>query len=296
MPVLTTMAGPDGVATLLPPYSLADGVYAVAARQVVAGVQGPLSTPVVFSMPNPAKSAVQSAIGRMSVAPPAGRAEAMYECISSVMAAGAWARLDVLAVIAAHHEQPSRLNWRMPAYDLQYYNAPAFVADRGWKGDGSSAWMAASGYDPSAGGTQLSLNNASLGAWVLTPATVAGVDVFGGTSRLGRRDTTSDDYHYRINDGTSYYGPGATIPSFHAVDRPDANTKRRFRDGVFRGSGAVAATSNTGFLRLFSTGNSSWSDAELAVVFAGGSLTDAQHAALYSALRTYLLALGAITA
>ena len=294
MPVLTAIAGATGIATVLPPYSLADGTYTVSARQVVSGVQGPLSAPVVFSMPNPAKSAVQTAIGRMSVAPPAGRAEAMYECISSLMAVGVWARLDVLGVLAAHHEQAGRLNWIGPAFDLSAYNSPIFAAGRGFKGDGSAAWMAATGYDPSVGGVKFILDNACVGAWILTPSTVAGLDVSMGNSRLSRRDTTSDDYHFRINDGTSYYGTGGSSPGLFVADRAAVLEKRKFVNGVRTGTGATASTGISGSLRLFSTGSGSWSNAEMAVVFAGGSLTEAQHGALYAALRSYLVNLGAV--
>lgn len=242
-----------------------------------------------------AASATQAIVDRMSSPPSASRVDAIFALVLALMDAGVWSRLDLLHVLAAHHEQAARLNLIAPAFDLAAYNSPIFTANRGFKGDGSAAWMAASGYDPGAGGTQYTLNNASMGAWVLTPATNAGLDIFNGSGRLGRRDTTGDDYHYRLNDGTSYYGPGGSIASFHVVDRPDNATKRRFRDGVFRGSGAVAATTIGGSLRLFSTGNGSWSNAELAVTFAGASMTEAQHAAFYAALRAYLLSVGAIT-
>lgn len=234
-------------------------------------------------------------IARMSVAPSAARAVDIDKLVRALVDAGVWGKLDLLHVLAAHHEQAARLNWVAPVYDLAAYNSPLFAANRGFKGDGSAAWMASDGYNPGAGGVKFTLNDASLGTWVLTPSNTAGLDVFTGSGRLSRRDTTGDDYHYRINDGTSYYGPGATVASFHVVDRPDNATKRRFRDGVFRGSGAVAATAIAGYLRLFSTGTGSWSNAELSVAFAGASLTDVQHAALYAALRTYLLTVGAIT-
>lgn len=297
MPVLTATADATGVATVLPPYSLADGTYAVSARQVVGGVQGPLSAPVVFSMPNAAKSATLALIARMSAAPPAGRAEAIYAAVSGIMAAGVWPKMDVLSLQAAHHEQAGRLNWIGPAYDLAGYNSPIFAADRGFKGDGASAYLEASGYNPSAGGTRYALNDACAGLWVLTPNTLSGgIDLYMGNTRLDRRTTLNDHYHVRINDGTTAYGSGGDVGGFFGADRPNSATKLLFRNGTLNASLATASTANAPYLRVLGTGTGIYSNVEVAAAFAGASLTDAQHAALYAALRTYLLAVGALSA
>lgn len=238
--------------------------------------------------------ATTALVARMMAAPPAGRVTAMDGLIRALAAAGVWSRLDLLHVMAAHDTQAARLNWIGPAFDLAAYNSPLFAAGRGFKGDGSAAWMAATGYDPSVGGVKFILDNACVGAWVLTPSTVGGLDVSMGNSRLSRRDTASDDYHFRINDGTSYYGTGGSAPGLFVADRAAALEKRKFVNGVRTGTGATASTGISGSLRLFSTGSGSWSNAEMAVVFAGGSLTEAQHGVLYAALRAYLVNLGAV--
>lgn len=240
--------------------------------------------------------ATTALVARMTAAPPAGRVAAIDGLVRALVAAGVWSRLDLLHVLAAHDTQAARLNWISPAYDLAAYNSPLFTAGRGFKGDGAAAWLAATGYDPSAGGAKFTLDNACLGAWVLTPSTVAGLDVSTGSGRLSRRDTTSDDYHFRINDGTSYYGSGGSLPGLFVADRSGVLEKRRFVNGVLRGTGATASTVNAGYVRLFSTGSGSWSNAELAIVFAGGSLTEAQHGVLYATVRAYLVNLGAVAA
>jgi hypothetical protein len=234
-------------------------------------------------------------IARMTVAPSAARVGAIDKLVRALVDAGVWARLDLLHMLAAHDSQAARINWVAPSYDLAAYNSPLFAANRGFKGDGTSAWMEVAGYNPSAGGAKFALNDASMGAWVLTPASVEGVDVFTGSGRLGRRYATSDHYHQRINDTPSGYGPGGSVGGWFAADRPDAATRRRFLNGALVNAEAIAASTNASYLRLFSTGSGSWSNAELSSVFAGASLTDAQHAALYAAIRTYLLAVGAIT-
>ena len=295
MVTLTGTLDANGLATLLPPYAVLDGARQVTATQTLGGVVSPPSAPAVLSMPNAAKSQVLSIIGRMSMAPPAGRAEAMYALISALMAAGVWPMLDVLAVLAAHHEQASRLNWIGPTFDLQHYNLPTFNSDRGWTG-GGTAYLDAAGYNPSGGGTRYGLNDASFGLWVLTPNSVSGgIDIFMAAGRMDRRPTMTGDYHVRINDGTTAYGPGGDVGGFFVADRPNSATKRQFRNGTLNGSFAIASTMNVSYLRLLSTGSGSYSNAEVAAIVAGASLTNAQHAALYAALRTYLVTVGAIS-
>lgn len=295
MATYTISSDASGNGLWVPPYTLSDGTYSVKARSVVDGIPGPYGAAVSLTMPNAAKTAALALIARMSVAPTSGRAAEVYALISALMTAGVWARLDLLCVLAAHDSQAACLNWVGPSYNLSAYNSPTFTTDRGFTGDGVAAYLEAAGYNPGAGGVNHALNNAAMGVWVRTPSSVGGIDVFTGNGRLSRRDTAGDDYHYRINDGTSTYGPGGSSAGLFAVDRPDAATKRRFLGGVATGDFAVASVANAAYLRLFSTGTGSFSNAEVAAVFAGASLTTVHHAALYAAVHAYLVTLGAAT-
>lgn len=240
--------------------------------------------------------ATTALVARMAAAPPAGRVAAIDGLIRALVAAGIWSRLDQLHVLAAHDPQAARLNWIGPAYELAAYNSPIFATDRGFKGDGAAAYLDAAGYNPSGGGTRYGLNDASFGLWVLTPNSVSGgIDMFMGAGRMDRRPTMTGDYHVRINDGTTAYGAGGDVGGFFVADRPNSATKRQFRNGTLNASFSVAPTANASYLRVLSTGSGSYSNVEVAAAFAGASLTDAQHAALYAALRTYLVTVGAIT-
>lgn len=291
MPVLTATADATGVATVLPPYSLADGTYAVSARQVVGGVQGPLSAPVALSMPNPAKTATLALLARMSVAPPAGTAEAIYATISGMMAVGVWTRLDVLALLAAHAQQAALLNWINPAYDLLAANSPTWTGT-GFKGVGTGL-LFPPGYNPAATAANMQLNNAIAGVWVRAPSTVGGLDLFTEAGRLGRRNNTNGDYTYRLNDGSTAYSTGGDSPGLFVVSRGDAASKTLYRNGSPLKTDLAPSTTLSNKLYVLGGTSGLYSDAEISAVVAGGHLTDSQQAAMYAALRTYLIALGA---
>lgn len=288
------MSDTTGAWAVLPPYGLADGPYVVQAQRRKAGVWGPLGSGVSLTMPNAPKSATLGIIGRMSAAPPAGRAEAMYALIASLMAVGIWSKLDILYLMAAHHEQAARLNWISASYNLAAYNSPIFTANRGFKGDGSTAWLDVVGYNPSSTAGRFALNDASAGLWVLTPSAGTGIDL-SGIVWMSRRNTGAD-WHYRVNDGTSSFGQPGDTPGFYAGDRPSSSTKRLFKNGAQIATHNVASSVLSNRLNILGQSGGNNSSAELAVVFAGASLTETQHAALYAALSTYLTTVGAISA
>lgn len=233
-------------------------------------------------------------IARMSVAPSAARAGAIDKLVRALVDAGVWSRLDLLHMLAAHDSQAARINWVAPVYDLAAYNSPLFTANRGFKGDGAAAYMDATGYNPNATASRLSLNDASLGLWVLTPSAGTGIDLYAGSGWMARRNT-GVDWHYRVCDGTSSFGQPGDTPGFYVGSRSDAAAKRLFKNGVQIVAHSIASTIPPTRFNLLGSGGGNYSSAELAVVLAGAALTEAQHAALYAALRTYLLTVGAIT-
>lgn len=291
MATYTISSDSSGNGLWVPPYTLADGTYSVKARSVVDGIPGPYGSAVSLTMPNAAKTATTSLIARMSVAPASGRAADMYALVSALMKAGVWAKMDVLYLLAAHDAQAARLNWISALYDLQPYNGPTFTTDQGYAGDGTFAWLDAVGYNPSSTPGMYALNDASIGLWVRTPSAGSGIDA-AGIVWMSRRNT-GNEWHYRVNDSTSSFGVPGDTAGFYAGDRPSSATKRLLRNGTQIATASVASTSLGARLTLLGTPSSNYSTVQLSAVFAGASLSDAQHAAAYSAIRTYLIALGA---
>lgn len=287
----TLTADASGAGLWVPPYTLADGTYSVTGRSEL-GVNGPYGSPVSLTMPNAAKTATLALIARMSVAPTSGRAADMYALISALMTAGVWAKLDVLYLLAAHDAQAARLNWIGSSYDLNAYSSPIYTTDREVKGDGVMAWLDATGYNPSSTVGKLLLNDASLGIWVRTPSTGSGTEMYAGTGWMARRNTGSD-WHYRVNDVTSSFGSPGDTAGFYVGCRADSSNKRLYKNGAQIATAAVASTALVSRINILGQSGGNYSTVGASAAFAGGNLNDAENVLLYSAIRTYLIALGA---
>ena len=104
------------------------------------------------------------------------RKELIDDCVGALKTAGVWSKTDVLYVLAAHHEQAGRINWKNPGtLTASLVNAPSFVADQGFTGNGRSSYLN-TGYNPTAFAGQLTLNSAHIGVWSNTDAATDAVD------------------------------------------------------------------------------------------------------------------------
>lgn len=295
MALYTIPTDSSGAGLWVPPYTLADGVYSVRGRSVYGGPSGPLGPGISLTMPNAAKTATLALISRMAVAPSAARAEAMYALISALMSAGVWSKLDTFYVLGAHSAQAAGLNWVNASYELSPVSGPTFTIDRGYRGDGAVAYLNATGYNPAAASLNLQLNSASAGVWVLTPSTVGGLDLFLETGRMGRRNNANGDYAYRLNDGTTVYGTAGDTPGLVSMSRADSTTKRFYKNGSLNKTDTATSITVANRLVLLNAVATLYSNAEISAAFTGSNITDAQHFAVYTALRSHLIYLGAIS-
>ncbi|MFG1429160.1 hypothetical protein [Roseixanthobacter glucoisosaccharinicivorans] len=235
-------------------------------------------------------------IARMSASPSFARKTAINTLVRALKAAGVWQRLDVLHIMAAHDAQAARLNWISSSYDLTATNSPTFTVDRGYQGDGATNFLTATGYDPSAGGRLLTLNSATLGAWVETAdvtTSTGGILVFTSTGRLQRR-LNGTQYQCRVNDATSANIPVGAFTGSTGLNRSAAGAREFYQAGVQTLTDTVASGTVSNRLDYLAAGlpASAYSDARLAAGWAGGSLTSAQQTALHAALRAYMTSVG----
>lgn len=84
--------------------------------------------------------------GRMAVQPDATRKGLVDDLIASLLAGAVsgtnvWAMLDGFYMMAAHTDQAGLLNWKQPLYNLTAVNAPNFIADQGYNGDGATSYL-----------------------------------------------------------------------------------------------------------------------------------------------------------
>jgi hypothetical protein len=200
--------------------------------------------------------------------------------ISDLQDAGVYDKLDLFYVMAAADSQAARVNWISPgATDLVAVNSPTFTTDRGYTGDGASAYLDT--------GAQLdllthyTLNSASVGGWVLnnvTGAIIAGLNA-ASTLNVNARNGAGN-FLGRVNDAGATGAVNADSRGFWSLNRSASNARQFYLNGASYSTDSTAST-------LFSS-------AQLAIGFAGGSLTADEHAALYEAAQTYLTSVGAI--
>lgn len=226
----------------------------------------------------------------MSVQPDATRKGLLNTLIVAWKATGGWAKRDRIWIPAAHDEQAGLLNVKNPAVGaLSKVNSPAFATDRGFQGDGASSHLA-TGWAPS-DGVQWQLNSASLGAYV---------NVFGASRPMCGRAAAGgtvllqvDGVQVRMNTSASVFPAAAmSAPGWIVQDRPDASTVNvRVNGSQVNTNSQTSASLDTSPLFLLRV-VSSYGNSRLACAFFGAS-TAAEDAAFYSALNTYLTAIGA---
>lgn len=238
--------------------------------------------------------------GRMTVQPDATRKGLINTLIKSLKDGGVWSKLDALWLAAAHDAQAARRNWIADAFNLTAVSSPAFVADRGYQGDGVASYLD-TGFTPSSAGGKFTLNSASFGLWSRTAAASASTTNYdmganpSGTNRADMRARRSDgNASSYVNDGSFDGPPSPDGSGYFAALRSVAGTRRLRRNTVQLGSYAIASVAlPSTSVTLLAAGGVGHGSRQIAAAFIGGGLSDAESDALYSALNTYLQAIGA---
>lgn len=232
-------------------------------------------------------------ISSVSTIQTADRISLINSTIRSLKTSGVWDRLDTLWVLAAADTQIARKNWKNPGtFDLSLVNAPTFVVDRGYTGDGAASGL--SGPNLATFGGQYRLNDAHLGVWCGTDVTEAGSDI--GTAGNGfiRAHVGAATGTVRANDGTSTsVGFGTTAIGHSLWSRGDAASYVTYKNGAATNNVAVAATAVTSAAIGVGFASSSFGTKRIAAGHLGASLTAQQVFDLYTALAAYMVGVGA---
>lgn len=225
------------------------------------------------------------------------RAQLVNDLIVSLKTAGVWDKLGLFYVLAADDEQAARINWKNPGSGvLSAVNSPVFTQDRGFTGTGAS-WLntgvAASGVP---GWSQ---DNAMLFGWFLDSGQDSGAAVGGqGTYRASMNPrTTADRFTSSVNAGTVNFAfvTASDASGLSAADRSNSTQVVQYKNGTAWGTlTQTSYTPGTGTLGFLRAGGFYSAVRQIAAGGWGASLTAGEHAALYSALSTYLTAVGAI--
>ena len=241
-------------------------------------------------------------IAAMTTAPDAARQTLISDHIIALKAAGIWSQLDTYYMMAAHHEQASRLNWKSPGdFALEANGGITFTVDRGWQGDGSTGYLD-TGWIPSSHGVNYQLNDASFGVYSRTDLDGQAVDMGVRRSDISAfsvfRLKLLNNQVSRINHGNTNFSTSvANSLGFGAIRRTTSSDVSNLRNGNVIGSGTVSSSAVPEFSFYIAALNfagtvENFSARQYAAAFTAAAGN--WHAALYDAMQNgYLAAVGA---
>lgn len=257
----------------------------VSVRQVTGAVGPPANQPAL------------DYFAAMTAQPDATRKGLLNDMIAGMIADGSWALIKRFGLLASHDAQSSLVDVAFPAKAIVPVNSPIFTVDRGYKSNGSSSYIdVGEGYF-AAGGLQDSITGAiyinAPTSSLSTPASNMG---WGQASAPVLIQTSTASSISRANEATgrnnTFSSPAGT--GFFATTRTASNATAYYIGSANVGalSAASLAPNNTSNANLLRTSNS-YTTSQLAAYIIGLGWTDAQEAAIFARLDTYLRTIGA---
>lgn len=282
---------------------LATGANTITATQTVAGVESPASSGITMTV-SALDSDAAAYIAAMTVEPTSARMGDINTLVTALKTAGVWAKLDTLYLLAAHDAQAARVNAKAPgSFNLTATSSPTFTTDRGYTGTGAGTTPGgylSSGFNPATAGGHFALNDAHMAVWVRTASssTTNGAmsEIGNGQAFISSKNATAGQIVTRLNDNTTT-GVAAGTPNsteFFCLSRAGSGSYDRYHNGASLGALSVASTSIfSDFVYLLRRGTTTYSDAQISAASFGSALTSTQEADYHTALRAYLVAVGA---
>jgi hypothetical protein len=234
---------------------------------------------------------------RFTTPPTLTRMVQINTLIGSLISGGVWTKFDAFYMLAAADAQSSLLNWVSTSYNLTAVNSPAFVADRGYTGDGSTSYLDTNFNPTTAVGAKFVQDSAHNGIWSRTNLNNGGAssnDAGALSSQIARQAAVSGNALGRANTGSGILIGAGAYPGHMCWSRTAAAVWEGYAQGVDSGGGtdASAAITNAN-MRLLSFNGAAFGVNQLAVGHMGSGLSAAEVSALYTAVRAYLQAIGA---
>ncbi|HVL10830.1 MAG TPA: hypothetical protein VM512_16970, partial [Burkholderiaceae bacterium] len=201
------------------------------------------------------------------------------------------AKLDAFYMLAAADAQSSLLNWVSTSHNLTAVNSPTLEVDRGYTGNGTSAHLTTGAVRN--GLSKFTQDSASFGAWERSEVT-AGFLIGTATGAIARvQGRIGGVSGGRLNSATGAAAVVATSIGQTVMDRPSSGTVRCLRNGVQNGTSASTSAALTADAIYLLRDAGVYHAGQISAGFIGSALSDAEHLAIYNAVNTYLVAVGA---
>lgn len=231
------------------------------------------------------------------VSPSAARQTNINTLIRSLVTSTVWDELDYLHVRSAETEAHALLNWKGDYINASKVGSPVFTENEGFVCSAGSGNYISTGFNPGGAGTFKYLqNDAHFGIWSRTNVDENQFDIgerVGASQNANIRLRTANAIIANVNQDTTPMQPANTNSLGHYVARRSgAGATALFKDGVSIATGTAASSTIPNLVWFEGTVNQGGapvtaSTRQYACSHAGGSLSDAQIAALYSALDTF---------
>jgi hypothetical protein len=264
----------------------------------------PFNLPVLIRKrrPNlsPYSSEALTYFAAMSTPPSDARKALINTCINSLISAGVWAKLDWLSLFASHDAQAAMLNAVAPYQYMTAVSSPTFLTDRHYVGNGTSSYLN-SGWNPlTAASPKFTQNNHSMGVWCRNDVNSFSQSELGHTTRATIISRNSSNATIYAASGSSNFAlPVATSVGFTSYSKLNSTQVRGYKNGTAIATNTVTSSAlyNQPFYALAASNSvgtaGSFSTRQIAALFWGSQLSDSEHQALYNAVNTYLVAVGA---
>lgn len=209
--------------------------------------------------------------------------------------AGIWDELDLLYFTAAHAQAAAYDNWKNPAaFLLTPTAAPAFVANRGFTGNGTTSYLG-TGYTPSTNGVKWLQSDASVWSWSVTDVASTSPDAGAGVTYVGAVNPRSatNTIDAQLNRATAVLTAAmASSVGMSGVTRSAGPSEHIWKNGVSVAAGTEGPSGRpTGEFRLCGRAPSSFSTRQVAFAAAGSAIAG-KELAFYNIVRAYMTGVG----
>lgn len=230
--------------------------------------------------------------------------------IVSLKSNSIWSKLDFLYLFATDGDRDfAKINIVNPGtYDCTEVNTLTFTSLEGFAGNGTNSYLNTN-WNPATGGNY-SQNNASLGAYIRSFGNLSNSNVLMGTRTAGNDNTTLLS-HRATNSNSPIVGInndiGADLPDFGrntvvgslVESRDNSSDYDIYENGslitTITKTSDVVLTSENLYIGAFNGGSStatSFSTAQISIVFGGASLSATEALNIFNAIETYMDAIG----
>lgn len=209
---------------------------------------------------------------------------------------------DVLYLFAHENQIAALTNLVKDAHHGVAYNSPTFTTDRGFTGNGTSAYINTQ-YNPSTQSVNYTQNNASIGVYARTTGTRGRVlaGAYESPFITGVYSANAGTFFSALNDTSSATPDGGTRTTTGLITLSRDNSANYVAN--FAGSSIGSLTAVSGrlvnlniavlALRINPTTLSTYSDAQIAVFFAAKSFINTENLKLNNTVEWFLDRIGA---